>query len=106
LKRLEAEGKLPEHIKKVSMPRYWKGNGRRELRIIIRKDCYKIDDEYLHLPKGLKLKYKGMLRWKGKQGRLEIVYDGVDEVWRGFMAVEIEKPPLEEATSPSTLTSA
>jgi hypothetical protein len=49
------------------MPRYWKRNGRRELRIIIRKDCYKIDDEYLHLPKGLKLKYKGKLRWKGSR---------------------------------------
>jgi hypothetical protein len=47
-----------------------------------------------------------MLRWKGKQGRLEIVYDELDEVWRGFMAVEIEKPPLEGAASPSTLTSA
>ena len=32
LKRLEKKGKLPEHMKKVSMPRYWKRNGRRELR--------------------------------------------------------------------------
>jgi putative transposase len=56
LKRLEAEGKLPEHVKKISMPRYWKRNGRRELRIIIRKDCYKIDDEYIYLPRGAKAK--------------------------------------------------
>jgi putative transposase len=47
LKRLEAEGRLPEHITRVSMPRYWKKNGRRELRIIVRNDCYRIDDEYL-----------------------------------------------------------
>lgn len=47
LKRLEAEGKLSEHIARVSMPRYWKKNGRRELRIIVRSDCYKIDDKYL-----------------------------------------------------------
>jgi hypothetical protein len=26
------------------MPRYWKRNGRRELRIIVRNDCYRIDD--------------------------------------------------------------
>jgi len=93
LKRLEAQRKLPSHIEKVSMPRYWKRNGRRELRIIIRKDCYKMDDEHLYLPKGLRLRWKGCLKWCGKQGRLEIIYDDVDEVWRGFMAVEIEEPP-------------
>jgi putative transposase len=92
LKRLEAEGKL-KHITRVSMPRYWKRNGRRELRIIVRNDCYRIDDEYMYLPKGLKLKYKGELKWMGKQGRLEIIYDEVDEVWRGFMTVKLEAPP-------------
>jgi len=100
LKKLEAKGKLPEHIKKVSMPRYWKRNGKRELRIIIRKDCYRIDDEYIYLPKGLRLRYKGKLKWKGKQGKLEIVYDDVDEVWRGFMAVEVEKPPTRGGKKP------
>jgi putative transposase len=94
LKRLEAKGKLPEHITKVSMPRYWKKNGRRELRIIVRNDCYRIDDKHIYLPKGLKLKYRGMLKWKGKPGRLEIVYDEVDKMWRGFMNVKVEKPPI------------
>jgi putative transposase len=84
LKRLEAEGKLPEHITRVSMPRYWKKNGRRELRIIVRDDCYRVDDECLYLPKGLRLKYRGVLKWKGKLGRLETVYDEVDEVWKGL----------------------
>jgi putative transposase len=92
LKRLEKKGKLPKHITKILMPRYWKKNGKRKLRIIIRNDCYKIDDKYIYLPRGLKLKYKGMLKWKGKQGRLEIIYDEVDEVWRGFMTVEVEEP--------------
>jgi len=46
LKRLETEGKLPQHITKVSMPRYWKKNGRKELRIIVRCDCYRIDDAH------------------------------------------------------------
>ena len=100
LKRLEAEGKLPEHITRVSMPRYWKKNGRRELRIIIRNDCYRIGDEHLYLPKWLKLKYKGKLKWKGKPGRLEIVYDKVDEVWRSFMTVKIEKPPFRGGSKP------
>jgi len=94
LKRLEGEGRLPKHITRVSMPRYWKKNGRRELRIIVRNDCYRIDDEHIYLPKGLKLKYRGMLKWKGKPGRLEIVYDEVEKMWRGFMNVKVEKPPI------------
>jgi putative transposase len=94
LKRLEAKGKLPEHITRVSMPRYWKKYGRRELRIVIRNDCYEIDDKHIYLPKGLKLKYKGILKWKGKPGRLEIVYDKVEKMWRGFMNVKVEKPPI------------
>jgi putative transposase len=98
LKRLE--GRLPKHITRISMPRYWKRNGKRELRIIVRNDCYRIDDEYIHLPKGLKLKYKGELRWIGKQGRLEIVYDEVNEVWRGFMTVKVEKPPPKGGNKP------
>jgi putative transposase len=100
LKRLEAGGRLPKHITRVSMPRYWKKNGKRELRIIVRNDCYRIGDEHLHLPKGLRLKYKGELRWIGKQGRLEIVYDEVDEVWRGFMTVKVEEPPPKGGSKP------
>jgi putative transposase len=100
LKGLEKKGRLPEHIKKVSMPRYWKKNGERELRIIVRNDCYRICDEYIYLPKGLKLKYRGMLKWKSKQERLEIIYDEVDEVWRGFMTVEVEEPPPKGGKKP------
>jgi putative transposase len=100
LKRLEAERRFPKHITKVSMPRYWKKNGKRELKTIVRNNCYRIDDEYIYLPKGLKLKYRGMLKWRGKQGRLEIVYDEVDEVWRGFMTVEVEEPPPKGGNKP------
>jgi putative transposase len=71
------------------MPRYWKYKGKRELRIIVRNDCYKVIDGYLYLPNGIKLRYKGNIRWKGKQGRLEIVYDSIDNVWRGFMSVNV-----------------
>jgi putative transposase len=51
LKRLKAEGRLPKHVTRVSMPRYWKKNGKRKLKIIVRNDCYKIDDKYIHLPR-------------------------------------------------------
>ena len=80
--------------------RQWKRNRRRELRIIVRKDCYRLEDGFLHLPKGLKLRVKGRLRWKGRQGRLELIYDDVDRVWRGFMTVEVEKPPLRGGSKP------
>ena len=100
LRRLEAQGKLPLHITRASMPRYWKRNGKRELRIIIRNDCYKLDSKYLYLPKGLRLRYWGKLKWEGKQGRLEIIYDDVDEVWRGFMTVKVEKSPRRGGSKP------
>jgi putative transposase len=89
LKKMEREGKLPKHITRVSMPRYWKYKGKRELRIIVRNDCYKVIDGYLYLPNGIRLRYKGNIRWKGKQGRLEIFYDRIDNVWRGFMSVNV-----------------
>ena len=100
LKKLEKLGKHPPHIRKVSMPRYWKKNGRRELRVIVRNDCYRLDDKYLYLPKGLKLRYWGKLKWQGRQGRLEIIYDEMDEVWRGFMTVKVEEPPLRGGSKP------
>jgi len=40
------------------------------------------------------------LKWSGRQGRLEIVYDEVYKVWRGFMAVKVEKPPIKGGTKP------
>ena len=73
------------------MPRYWKKNGRREPRITVKNGYYGVDGDYLYLSNGLRLRYKGGLRWHGKQGRLEILYD---EVWRGFMSVKVEEPPL------------
>jgi putative transposase len=33
LKRLRAEGRLPKHTTKVSMPRRWKKNGKKELKL-------------------------------------------------------------------------
>ena len=89
LKKMERECRLPKHITRVSMPRYWKYKGKRELRIIVRNDCYKVIDGYLYLPNGIRLRYKGNIRWNGKQGRLEIFYDRVDKVWRGFMSVNV-----------------
>jgi putative transposase len=100
--------RLPKHITRVSMPRYWKYKGKRELRIIVRNDCYKVIDGYLYLPNGIKLRYKGNIKWKGKQGRLEIFYDRIDKVWRGFMGVNVNvidsSPRVRESQSDSNET--
>jgi len=92
----EAEGRLPPHITRVSMPRYWK----RQKRIVVRNDCYRVDGKHLNLPKGLKVGIKGCLKWCGKQGRLEMAYDEVNEVWRGYMTVKVEEPLRRGGSKP------
>jgi len=94
LLRLKKEGKLPKHIRKVSPPTYWKDRktGKRVLMILIRCNCYKLEEKYLKLPFGLKIRWKGQNRWEGKQGRLEIRYDDLSRRWYAYMPVEIEKP--------------
>jgi putative transposase len=96
LLRLKKQGKLPEHIRKVSPPGYWKDGktGKRVLTILIRCNCYKLDDKRLKLPSNLEIKWKGKNKWKGKkQGRLEIRYDDLSKKWYAQMPVEVEKPP-------------
>ena len=66
----------------------------------MRSDCYRIDDKHLHLPKGLRLKHRGVLKWMGRQRRLEMIYEDVDGVWRGFMTVKVEKPQLKGGGKP------
>ena len=50
------------------------------------------------------MRINGELKWKGKQGRLEIIYDDVDRVWKDFIAVEVEKPPKRGGSKPSAST--
>jgi len=104
LLRLKREGRLPPHIRKVSPPRYWKDRllNKRKLMTVIRNDCYKIIEEngkkYLILPKGLKIRITGEIRWKGKQGRLEIFYDDLTGRWYAYQSVEVDQP--RRITSP------
>ncbi|MFB0544686.1 MAG: RNA-guided endonuclease InsQ/TnpB family protein [Asgard group archaeon] len=94
LLRLKKQGKLPKNMNKVSSPSYWKDRktGKRVLIILIRCDCYKLDENYLKLPFKLKVRWKGQNRWKGKQGRLEIHYDNLSSRWSAHMPVKVEKP--------------
>ena len=98
LLKLKSEGRLPSHVHKVSPPRYWKDKktGRRKLMTIIRNDVYRIEEvgkkKRLILPKGLKIKVTGSIRWEGKQGRLEIYYDDLTGRWYAHQSVEIDQP--------------
>ncbi len=73
LLRLKQKGKLPSCINKVSPPSYWKDrkNNRRKLMTVIKNDCYRIEEvgkkKRLILPKGLKVRVTGNIKWRGKQ---------------------------------------
>lgn len=91
LKRLEKRGELPSHIRVVKPPGYWKDkDGKYKLMIVLRNDCYRLRDGVMKLPKGLEVPIKGKLKWFGKQGRAEIVYDDLDGKWRVFQTVEAQ----------------
>jgi putative transposase len=83
LKKMKKEGKLPPHIRKVSPPGYWKDRKKNEVipRALFRCDCYKIKGRTIRLPKGIRGRIRGNLRWDGKQGRLELHYDEMADKW-------------------------
>jgi putative transposase len=93
LVREKREGKLPKWFK-PRPPGYWKDeNGEYRLAVIVRNDRYEVDEEdrtiYLKDFK-LSLEFKGKLKWHGKQGRLEIVYDKTRRSWYAYIPVEVE----------------
>jgi len=97
LLKLQKQGKLPPHIKKVSPPRYWKDRllNKRKLMTVIRNDCYRIEEvggkKWLVLPKGVRVRITGEIKWKGKQGRLEIFYDDLTGRWYAYQSVEVNQ---------------
>ena len=98
LLKLKGEGKIPSHIRNVAPPRYWKDRKmkRRKLMTVIRNDLYRIEEEgkkkWLVLPKGLRVRMTGSIRWEGKQGRLEIYYDDLTGRWYAHQSVEVDQP--------------
>jgi putative transposase len=87
------EGKLPKWFK-PKPPGYWKDErGNYKLMVIVRNDRYKVNEENrtIYLKDfGLTLKFKGKLKWHGKQGRLEIIYDEAKRSWYAHIPVEVE----------------
>jgi putative transposase len=92
IKDKKKKGKLPKWFK-PKPPGYWKDKNGYKLMVIVRNDRYEVDEErqeiYLKDFK-LSLKFKGKLKWHGKQGRLEIIYDEAKRSWYAHIPVEVE----------------
>lgn len=94
LLRLRQKGILPNHIRKVSPPRYWKKNGVRELRgFYVRNDGWRMDENIVSVSKNLKIPYTCGETWVGKKGRLEVEKDILNGKWYAHIPVEVEKQP-------------
>jgi len=92
LLNLKKKGKLPPHMSHVSPPRYWKEEKKRKLLLVIRQDKYVVDEKNHKLilkDFNLEIEFAGRLRWYGKQGRLEIYYDDVENAWYASIPVEV-----------------
>jgi putative transposase len=99
LTKEKKEGKLPKWFK-PKPPNYWKeGDYKYRMIILIRNDRYSIDEEnqeiYLKDFK-LTLRFKGILKWRGKQGRLEIQYNKTRRRWYAYIPMEVEKVNKEK----------
>jgi putative transposase len=96
LKKMRAQGRLPQHIVKVSPPKYWKDRDTNQTEIkmfCIRNDCYRIDDkrQQIRIMKGMRIDYAAHRIREGKYGRLEVRYDELSNRWYAHIPVEIKK---------------
>ncbi|MEM3685499.1 transposase [Sulfolobus tengchongensis] len=94
LLKLKKEGKLPPHMTHVSPPRYWKDreNKRRKKILVVRQDRYEVDEKRKKLilkDFHMEVDFVGKLRWYGKQGRLEIIYDEDTNKWYAHIPVDV-----------------
>jgi len=90
--KLKEKGKLSPHMNHVSPPRYWKKEKKRKLILVVRQDRYVVDEKNNKLilkDFDIEIEFAGRLRWYGKQGRLEIHYDDVENAWYASIPVEV-----------------
>jgi len=92
LLNLKKKRKLPPYMNHVSPPRYWKKEKKRKLLLVIRQDRYVVDEKNNKLilkDFDLEIEFAGRLRWYGKQGRLEIYHDDVENAWYASIPVDV-----------------
>ncbi|WP_456452230.1 RNA-guided endonuclease InsQ/TnpB family protein [Thermococcus sp.] len=96
LNRKKRKGELPEWFKPKPPKFVREKNGRKLFVIPIRNDQYKIMGNVIELRRlgkfgRLKIQFKGRIHLKGKQGRLEITYDGVKRKWYAHLSLTVEE---------------
>ena len=96
LNKKKKSGELPDWFKPRS-PKFVKGeNGMKLFIIPLRNDQYRIDSNTIELRRlgkfgRLKIQFKGRIHLKGKQGRLEIVYDNVKRKFYAHISFNVEE---------------
>ena len=97
-------------VHRVGIPRYFKNRKTNQTLpklLICRNDCYRINGRnvYISCPKDLKhqygikgllrIKYNGLLKWKGKQKRMEIKYISYLKKFYAYQVVEPNETPIK-----------
>lgn len=96
LNKKKKAGELPGWFK-PKPPKFVKeDNGRRLFIIPLRNDQYRIDGNLIELRRlgkfgRLRIQFKGRIHLKGKQGRLEIIYDDVKRKWYAHISFTVEE---------------
>jgi len=90
--KAKKEGKLPRWFKPI-LAGYWRDeSGKYKLMIVIRNDRYEVDENrrVIHLKDfNLTLGFKGKLKWHGKRGRLEVIYNEARRSWYARITVKV-----------------
>ncbi len=96
LLKARKEKRLPSFMAKIHPPGYMKRGRSRVLWLVLRNDHYRIEGDTITI-KGLgvigriKVRYKGLIHLKGKQGRMEIRYDSDRRKWYAHITFEVEE---------------
>ena len=96
LNKKKKSGELPGWFKPKPPKFVREGNGRKLFVIPLRNDQYRIEGNTIELRRlgkfrRLKIQFKGRIHLKGKQGRLEIIYDDMKRKWYAHISFTVEE---------------
>ncbi|MCL5068932.1 MAG: transposase [Thaumarchaeota archaeon] len=106
LLKLKKSGGLPQNIKKIGLPHYWKDRKTNKLEprgIFVRNDGCWLDDHVVSISNEIKIAYTSGALWIGKQGRLEIQRHNNNR-WYAHQPIELPKRKILESSEPRRIT--